>query len=488
MTISFNEIPNDRRVPWAYVEFDNTNAVQGPQNQPYKIAQIGQKLSSGSKAALTPTRITSVDQAGDYFGFGSILHKMVEAQFKVNKSTETWAIALDDDGSAVKASGSFVLSGQATESGVISTYVGGQRIRVGVNSGDTAATVATALKTALNAQTDLPVTNGGSSGTVTVVAKNGGELGNNIDLRHSYYDGEIIPAGLAITVNAMASGAANPDVEDALDVLGDAQFNVVVTPYFDQSNLTAVDQAMETRWGPLTQNDGHVITACNKSYADLSTLGNANNSKQISIVGCPNFPALPWAVAGSVGGLVAYYGAIDPARPFQTLSLSGVLPPKEQQRLTADERNLHLYDGISTLSIDAGGVVRIERLITTYQTNAFGADDTSYLDVPPKLTLSYLRYDFRNYILRKFPRHKLADDGTRFGPGQAVVTPRTVKAEILTRYREWELRGLVEDYDTFKENLVVERNQSDPNRLDILLPPDLINQLLVTATKIGFII
>lgn len=488
MTISFNQIPNERRQPFAYIEFDSTNAVQGPQNQPYKILLIGQKLSSGSKDSEVPVRITNEDQAGDFFGFGSILHKMIQGQFKNNKSTETWAVALDDDGSAVKASGSFVLSGTATESGVIYAYIGGQRIKVAVTAGDSAATIATAFRTALTAEDDLSATPGGSSGTVTVIAKNGGELGNNIDLRHSYYDGEKVPAGVSLTVNAMASGAANPDLADAFAVIGDEQYNVIMVPYFDQPNLTALDEELEERWGPLTQNDGHGIIACNKSYADLSTLGNANNSKHFSIMGSSDFPTLPWYIGGALGGVVAYYGAIDPARPFQTLALPGVLPPSSEDRLTADERNLHLYDGISTLMIDAGGTVRIERLITAYKTNEFGADDPSYLDVPTKLTLSYLRYDFRNYILRKYPRHKLADDGTRFGPGQAIVTPKLVKSEILTRYREWESRGLVENYDLFKENLIVERNESDPNRLDILLPPDLINQLMVTATKIDFVV
>ena len=35
-------------------------------------------------------------------------------------------------------------------------------------------------------------------------------------------------------------------------------------------------------------------------------------------------------------------------------------------------------------------------------------------------------------------------------------------------------------------DLVVERDQSDPNRLNFLLPPDLINQLMVTAASLQF--
>ena len=147
-----------------------------------------------------------------------------------------------------------------------------------------------------------------------------------------------------------------------------------------------------------------------------------------------------------------------------------------------------LYDGVSTTTVDADGRIIIERLITTYKTTPIGAADISYLDVNTPLTLGYLRATFRNRFLRKFPRHKLADDGTRYGPGQAVVTPKVAKAECIAIFREWEDAGLVEGIDQFKTDLIVERNANDPNRLDILLPPDLVNQLRVTGVKIGFLL
>ena len=80
----------------------------------------------------------------------------------------------------------------------------------------------------------------------------------------------------------------------------------------------------------------------------------------------------------------------------------------------------------------------------------------------------------------------MANDGTRFGPGQRVVTPSVVMSELISLFRLWETRGLVENADAFKQGLVVERNASDPNRLDLLIPPDLINQLRVVAASISF--
>jgi phage tail sheath gpL-like len=136
--------------------------------------------------------------------------------------------------------------------------------------------------------------------------------------------------------------------------------------------------------------------------------------------------------------------------------------------------------------VGAGGTVQLDRMITTYQTSAGGSADSSYYDLNTLLTLMYVRYSFRARVLARFPRHKLKNDGGVVGPGQAVVTPKTMKAECVAWFRELESLGLVEDFDQFSTDLVVERDEADVNRLNIVLPPGLVNQLVVTAISIQF--
>ena len=130
--------------------------------------------------------------------------------------------------------------------------------------------------------------------------------------------------------------------------------------------------------------------------------------------------------------------------------------------------------------------MRIERAITTYQTNAFGSSDNSYLDVSTLFTLAFILRDLKTVITSKYPRHKLASDGTHFGSGQAVVTPSIIRAELIAEYQKLEEKALVENLDAFKQNLIVERNADDPNRVDVLLPPDLVNQLRIFAVLAQF--
>lgn len=123
-----------------------------------------------------------------------------------------------------------------------------------------------------------------------------------------------------------------------------------------------------------------------------------------------------------------------------------------------------------------------------YQKNSWGMADPSYLDVQTPATLGYWRYVVRSRITQKFSRHKLADDGTRYGQGQAVVTPSVIRAEIIALHGELEEKWLLENLATFKDGLVVERNKDDRNRLDVLAPPDLVNQFRVFAMQTRFIL
>jgi phage tail sheath gpL-like len=491
MSISFNGIPNTLRVPFLYAEFDSSKAQQGAGVQAYKLLVLGQKRSTGTAVADVPVRVTNIADAITFFGEGSFLHNMLVKVFKNNKVTSCTVIPQADNGAGVAASGALSFTGPATSDGTLSLYIGGVLIQIAVASGDIATAIATNVAAAINEVTSLPVTaavDGTDAFKVNITCQHKGLLGNGIDLRFNYQDGEALPAGVACTITAMASGTTAPTLTAAISAMGEVQFNVIACPYNDATSLSAIEAELLDRWGPMRQNDGVAFTAKDDTNGNLITFGDGRNSKHVCCVGIYKALSPSYEIAAAVAAVAAFYGNIDPARPFTGLPLLGIVAPAETNQFTLEERNLLLLDGIATLKVDANGLVVIERLITMYQKNSSGAADTSFLDVNTLLTLSYLRWDWRTYMMNKYPRHKLASDGTRFGAGQAIITPKVGKAEAVAKFREWEELGLVEGGDQFKRDLIVERNASDPNRLDFLLPTDLINQLQVIGTQIGFLL
>ncbi|WP_408596577.1 phage tail sheath subtilisin-like domain-containing protein [Pseudomonas sp. PLMAX] len=488
MSIGFNTIPGPGalRKPGVYSEIDNSQAVSGPQAVTYRRLLIGQKLVAGLAPAGALIRITSAAQADTQFGAGSMLAGMVRAALAVDSYTELQVMPLADNAAGVAATGTLVFTGTATASGTIELMIAGRRVSVGVISGNTAAIIATAVAAAITAATDMPVTAAAATGTVTLTSRHKGEAGNSINARVNYYAGQALPAGVTLVITGLAGGTSNPSLATALAAIGDEWFHAWGVAYSDAATLAELKVELDSRFAWGREIEAHAFTAARGTQGTLSALGRTHNNEHLVIAMANDEPMPAYEKAAETMAIAAYYAAIDPARPIQNLPYVWCLPPAAANRLTNQERNLLLFDGIATTKVSTDGVMLIERLITTYKTNAAGASDISYLDSETLFTLMYIRHDWRDYVLRKYPRHKLADDGTRYGIGQAVVTPVVMKAEAIAKFREWEDLGLVENIDDFKANLIAERNASDPNRMDVLLPPDLVNQLRIVANKIQF--
>lgn len=380
----------------------------------------------------------------------------------------------------------------------VNTDVVTVRARVGGSTGNAIATTTTdAVNLAVSGATlsgadefGRPVVASSAAGVVTLGACNAGAVANELDLRVNYADGEATPAGLTVAVVQPTGGASNPTLTSLITALGDSWYHVIAHPYTDATSLSAIETELASRFGPMRMVEGVAITAKSANYATAAALGATRNSPHSVIVGTNSSPTPPPEYAASVAGVVARYGAIDPARPLQTLSLSWVRAPAEGDRFTLANRNNLLQTGISTTRVGGGDVVQVDRLVTTYRLNAAGAPDTAYRSLETMLSLMYARTNFRNRIATRYPRAKLGNDSTRYPAGEAVITPAIGRAEAVAWFLDMATASpVVFDPSTlaqFKADLVVERNASDPNRLDFLLPPDLINQLVSTAAQIQF--
>jgi len=484
MSISFNLIPADIRTPGQYIEIDNSKAFQGLSGMPTKVLVIGQKLPSGTQEPLEPVLITNKDQARQLFGAGSQLSHMMAAFLNANDYTPVYAMAQNDAESGVAATGAIEITGMATKSGMLNLMIGGRSVACNVSTGMNGAGMATALVTAIMNNPDLSVIaeiDGDVPAKINLTAHHKGLCGCDLDIRFNDYDDQSFPDGVSATITPMTGGTGNPDVSEIIDHIGDEWYTDIVLPYTDSANLAVIVDEMESRFGPMRMREGHVYGHISGTHGQLIAKGLSLNSPHLTLTGSYGSPTPPYEWASVVAAVCAYQLKLDPARPVQTCVLPGIKPPKIKDRFTRNERNMLLFNGISTFDLDPGGRVMCERIITTYRENAFGAADPSYLDIETLKTVSYLRYDIRNFIALAYPRHKLASDGTNFARGQNVVTPSVIKASLIARFKLWEEKGLVENLNQFKRELIVERDASDPNRINALIPPDIVNQLRVFA-------
>ena len=482
--IPFATFPSNVRVPLVGIEFDTSRLSNGGAVE-RKALIIGQRFATGSVAAGVLTPVPSFEQGDGLFGRGSMLANMVREFKLTNRYADVYAIALDEDAAGVKAIWAVVFTGPATAAGTLCALIGGLSVKVAVTKDMTPAQVATAFAAAVTALgVAVAVTaavDGVTPEKVNLTCRWKGATGNDIDIRFNYYLGEAFPAGIGAAVSVTTAGATNPDLATAIAAFGDERWDTIVSPFTDAANMTLLEAELLSRWENLRVKAGLGYTAFRGNHSDTSTFGNTRNSGLISCFPTNISPDPSWIWAAVDAAVCDAALAADPARQCKTLLLPRLKAPAIGDRWDDAERNLHLFDGISSFTVDSGGNVRIERQVTMYQTNASGVADDALLDITTPATMIYMAIDLAGYLSSKYPRHKLADDGTQFGEGQPVVTPRILAAEFLMKALEWEERGIVENVEQFKADLVVERDPDNRNRVNALCPPDLVNNLMQLA-------
>lgn len=499
MTIPFKNIPSTVRTPLFYAELDNSQANTAAQTQRTLI--IGQMLGAGTAAPNVPVK--ALGQAKALAGAGSVLAEMAAVYAANDPSGELWILPLSDDAAATAATGTLTFTGTTTAAGTLSLYIGAaplnptlqglpQPLSIAIGTGQTALQVAATVAAAINAATDLAVSAAANAGVVTLTAKNKGLCGNDIGLAVNFLGtvaGEALPAGITAAVMAMANGATNPALTTALMNLADLGFDFIISGLNDPTSTAALKAFMSDatgQWSWTKQLFGHVFYGYNGTQGAAAAYAAAMNDQHALVLPQQGSPTPSWLWAAWLVGLAAPSLRADPGLPLHTLTGTGVLAPPIASRFGITIRNMLLYSGCSTFTVDASGNVALERMITTYVTNAQGQADNSYLKLTTMFLIMYAVRRMRDMVQAKYGRKKLAADGTRPLAGSNVVTPSMIKADIIAEYRAMEAEGYVQGSDTFAANVQVEKNATNVDRVDVLFPGIFVDELDVLALLVQF--
>lgn len=497
--VSFANINPNYKINGTRVEIDPSQAGT-PVNPKYLVLH-GTKLASGVAPADRLIAVGTQSDADKFGGQGSMLSAMFRRAFAKNRGTPIYFLPVVEPAAGVAASGTVTISAAPTAAGTISFYVAGQKVQVQVGSADTAAQVATRLAAALNAALDLPVTASAATNVVTLTAKWKGTTGNDIRFEDSYlgfYGNETLPAGLALTYsgsNQLTGGTGTPDLTSAIANYGDGPHKFLALPFNDSGSFalwnTEFGFSDSGRWGWIRQSYGQIWSARRDTFSGHAAYGPSNNTAQLSVLPFETLSPTPiWEWAATYAAVAASAFSADPARPLQTLSLDGCLPAPVGARFSKAQLNSLAQVGLAIQGTDlngaTGGIPQIIREQTTYQKSVNGLADNAYELATTLSTLDEVITRLRAGIDNKYPRSKLASNGTRLGPGQAAVTPNIIKGEIVALYQTMEIEGLVENTALFKQVLVVERSATNPDALDVLFPPDIINGLRGTNVRCQF--
>jgi phage tail sheath gpL-like len=486
------QVPLNWKVPLFWATVDGTKA--GNVTAPARALLVGQSFTTGTQAQNIPVAIGSRELANQMFGQGSMLGRMVNAFMNSNTNQQLWAIGIPDPAAGVAATGTITIATPPTASGVLSIYIAGQLVQITVGQTDTPTIIATNLASQIQAQPDLPVTATAAVAVVTLTSKWKGLTANEISIVPNFLGqlgGQAFPIGLTLTIVAMASGAGTPLFTSAISAIQMLAFDYVALPYTDTASMSswATEYGFGTggRWGYMRQQYGMIFSAWTDTYSNLITWGIGNNNAMISTMAIEQDSPAPlweWAAAYCALGALGY--SDDPARPLQTLEFYGILPARLPNRFTQGQLNSLANSGMAIQATSPDGNPMIMREQTQYQVNSYGQADTAFGLLSTLATLQMILRTMASAITSKYARVKLIPDGTKIGPGQAAVTPTDIKGELISEFMNMMYNGWVSDLADFKANLIVQIDNNDPTRVDVLWPPQLVSGLRVFAVLAQF--
>ena len=479
--------PSQTRIPGVEVEIDasQANSAVGL----LIVCIIGQITSSGTATPGVPVQMPSnVNAINALCGAGSQL-ALQAARYLARDPIGPVILLPLSDLDTVAATWTIAPTAAPTSPGTLIHYIAGQRVLQGVTAGMTTTAIATALAATVNSNTNLPVTATAASGVVTLTSKNKGLAGNDIQVIANYYGavgGEAFPAGYAETITSVLTGTINPSLTAPLLALGEQPIEIFALPYTDATSIASMVSFLADdvgRWSPTKMIYGHAVAAARGTVGALTTLGAGENFQHVSIMGFNGSADPAFLFATDLVGSIAGSVRANPALPFNTLPL-GVSSPPLASRFVFVDRNTLLFDGISTFLVDTGGVTRIERLITTYQFNAAGAPDSSYLNAERMFQLPQVIRLITNFQKTTFQRAIVVADNSFVPPNSNYVNANTVRAATVAFYQQLELQGVVTNSTAFAAGYTVV-NQGN-GVFGQLLPITLPNQLELLALKVQF--
>ena len=479
--IKFTQVPEGIRKPGVYFEYNTSLAVRGLPTIENSVLLMGLRTDSGSVAENVPTKIFGSEDAKLYFGAGSNLHVMAISLYKANPYlTDVTCVALDAE-SGTAAEGQWGFTGTATSSGTITSWIQDQRIDMSVANEDTADEIATALEAKIAEYEDtLPITAGVSSNVVTLTARSHGTDGDYVPMAQ-----EIDVAGIMTTgETGFIGGATDPSVADALTAVFPGEYDIYISEFLDDTALGLISTHIDTKSNAIEMRPAVVTfgyTELAGNAATLKTLtGTTLNDGRISAATLEYTTtvgpqASPMQIAAAYGGVLG--SATDPAVPYNNLALTGIPVPAVADRFARSVQEDYLDNGVTPLHVIPGNKTAIVRAISTYTTNAAGTADPSLLDITTMRTLDYTRDSVVTRLENRFPRAKLSSK-----------TPSKVRTQVLDVLRILEDLEILEEVEANKAGVLVERDSSDANRLNVRIPADVVNGLHVIAGKFDLLL
>jgi phage tail sheath gpL-like len=455
-------------------DFSNTTP-----NLPQRIAILGEAntANQGTVTFDEPKEITSAQQAGEIYGYGSPIH-MAMRILRPNAGgvggIPTIVYSQEEAAGAVANEQTITVTGTADANTTHTVVIGGRYILdgdsygVNIEDGDTATQVATKITDVINNVLGCPFTASSALGVVTLTAKWAGLTSQDLTVSVDTGDED---AALTYAIAETATGSGTPTLTAALNNFGDDWNTIVLNTY---GLVTATLNELETFNGkpdpttPTGRYTGIIMRpfiAIAGSVADNdTTITDARKTEVTNAVApAPLSKGHPLEAAANMTVLFA-----NIAQDTPNLDVAGNkypdMPTPTLIGTMSDYNNRDAYvkKGNSTVTLSSGQY-KVEDFVTTYHPVGEVPPQFRY---PRNLMIDF-NVKFGYYLLQDIYviDHSISNDDD-IVTASNVVKPKTWTAVIDEYADDLSRRALIADAPFMQDSIVVNISGTNPDRLE----------------------
>lgn len=436
---------------------------------PQRVAVLGQGATASVYSA-TKAQVTSAQQAGELYGFGSPIHLAVKQLLPVNGdgvgSIPVTVYPLADAGGATAAVGDITPAGTQT---VAADYI----IRINnidsatftIAAGASVATRVASMVTAINAILDMPVIATDGTTKVNLTSKWKGASANDIEVEAV----GSTTAGTTFAFTQPTGGATNPDVDPALAQIGNVWETIVLNclDLADTTTLTKINTVGEGRWGALVRKPFVAFTGCViASVASAIAVSDARKTDRINAqLVSPGSKDLPFVVAARQLARIAVVANNNPPRDYGSQQATGLVPGADSSQWTYVQRDQAVKGGSSTVEVK-DGVVNISDVVTFYHPTGDALPAYRYFVDIVKLMNILFNLDLEFATVEWDGAPLIPDDQPT--TNRSAKKPKMAVAAACSIIDSLGLEAIISNPEAAKAATFAEIDPSNPKRLNLV--------------------
>jgi len=456
-------------------------------NLPQRIAVVGQGATA-STYSTTKAQVFSASEVGAAYGYGSPLHLAALQLLPVNGdgvgTIPVTVYPLEDDGAGVAASGDITPTVAATEAAAFLVRINNiDSEPFTVSVGDSVATVVTAMTDAINAVVSMPVIATDSTTKVDLASKWKGASANDIYV-------EVVgrtDVGVSWAYTQPTGGLNNPEVDDALDQVGDVWETMVLNclEVADTTALATYSTFGEGRWGALVRKPLVVFTGTAETSVTTAivTPTARRTDRTNSQLVCPGSKDLPLVIAARQLARIAVVANNNPPRDYGSQDASGLVPGTDAEQWNYAQRDAAVKGGSSTIEVK-DGVVNIGDVVTFYHPTGepvpayrYVVDIVKLQNIIFNLNLIFATDEWDGAPL-------IPDDQPTVNP--TAKKPKMAVAAVAALLDSLGLNAIISGPETAKTKTVAGINSQNPKRLDVSLTVQLSGNTNIISVDLNF--